>query len=701
MVKNNSGFKRKETFPLTTHNRRDWLTIGKFPATQPSKKINLTWQELLPSNAQLLAEVVEEITGSANPYEHQEQAIKHLLNISAKSNLIINGGTFSGKSISFIIPGIVKQLNNETDFVVIFYPSKQLLLDQFERVKEYLVKLEEKSGIRLTCKMYSGDIGKTSKSNHRIAPVHQEELDATEQNPPNILLATFDKVWFQVKKGKKNPLIDKIMAAQYIVFDEIHAFDGYAAANIKGFIAIHKKVNPRSQFVLSSATIANVEGFRDDFLPTAKIITCPPVRGEQEFLGTTIDHAVSLLAELWKELETMPGKVCLVFLDSKEDIEFLTNQLCQKLKEDDPFFDKETVEIIHADLPYYHRKRVLDEIRKEVRNKIRIVISSSVLELGVNIPNIQVVINIGIPITQKDGIVQRFARNRSVPGERRVNVFLFDLSKQRDSFYWNHRGILKEILETNACNPILYPKQNPMILAGQIILHLRYGIIDFGEIMQFFLDQGTEVYRLARLQYTKLVSLMVLKKEVDGKILFTSQGEKKLIVQAKKKNHLIPFSIRAIKNNWSIEKIRKTSSGWHGNSTTSLGKISTRGVLKKGLPGNIITRNKEQFLVTEIDQQSRIVYVKKLITKENSFYSSRFNNRLFDPQITIDVFPKKVKGTKIVDIGFGQVFIKQQPAALVNSNPDELILNSINEKTKRSFFLARIIRTTISRTSYY
>jgi len=687
MVKSyaNSYFKGKEAFPLKTSKRRDWMNICKLPATEPIKTNINTWNNIIPSSAYFLAEVIEEIIGSAHPYEHQEQAINHLLrttNRQKKPDLIINGGTFSGKSLSFIVPGIVKLLNEETDFIVVFYPSKQLLLDQYERVKKYLVSLSDKTGKKLTCKEYSGDTGKTSNSQ-----AAKQELVATEQDPPNILLATFDKVWYQLITGSKNPLLDKIMNAQYLVFDEIHAFDGYAAAIIKGFINVHKKVNPKSQFVLSSATIDNLEGFRNDFLPSAKTIVCPPVRGEQLFLGTTIEHTIPMLAELWKELEEKPGKVGLVFVDSKEDIEFLTDRLCEKLKNEYPFFDEDTVEMIHADLPYHHRKKILDEIRKDAKNKIRILISSSVLELGVNIPNIQTVINIGIPITKKDGIVQRFARNRSVPGEKRTNVFVFDLAKKRDNFYWNNKDILEGILETNACNPILYAKQNPKILAGQIILHLRYGITDFAEIMQFFLDQGTQVYRLARLQYTKLVSLMVLKKGADGKLLFTSQGEKKLTVQAKKKNPLVPFSIRAIKKNWSIKKRigANSDSGWHEEESTSLGRISSRDVLRKGLPDNIIPRNKEQYLVTDFDDQLKTIYVKKLLTEEKSiYYNPNLTNRLFDPQITLGVFSKKAKGTKLADINYGQVTIKQQTQAIVNANPKAMRTDRKN--TDQSFF---------------
>jgi ATP-dependent helicase YprA (DUF1998 family)/predicted phosphodiesterase len=694
MTKNvnyNSWMHKEEKYPIKATKPRQWTTIYKQPASLPQKELNLCWQDLLPSYAQSLAEVIESIIGSAHPYMHQKQALEYLLESTTKrenTGLIINGGTYSGKSLSFSIPGIVKLLGEETDFIVVFYPSKQLLLDQFERMKEYLVRLEETSGARLTCKVYSGDIGKTKANNEVLAQEHQQELYGTEQNPPNILLATFDKVWYQLIAGKKTPLLEKIMECQYLVFDEIHAFEGFAAAIIRGFVKIHLKRNPLCHVILSSATIDNVDGFRDDFLPNARIITCPPVRGDQEYLGITVDHVVSILAELWDELESTPGKFCLVFLDSKAEIEVLFGKLCQKLKQDNSFFDEGTVGMIHADLPYYQRKKILDEVRKKLENNIRILLSSSVLELGVNLPNIQVVINIGIPITQKDGIIQRMARNRSIPGDKRVNIFMFNLADRRDAFYWNHQELLADILETNACNPILYPKQNSKILAGLIILHLRYGFTKFDKLMQYFLQDGVDVYQLARQQYTKLVSLMVLKKEY-GEILFTSQGESIVREQAMNDKNLIPFSIRAIASNWSIIQEVGLQSNWNTNKSIQIGSISARDVLRRALPGNIIVRNKQKFLVTEINHYDTSIRVKKFVTKEQGFFSQK-SNRLYDPTVTLGVFPKKTRGTKLLEVKFGQLFVHRRPAAVANFNPDNRYSQEIRQQADQSFFWQKL-----------
>jgi len=665
----------EEKFPIKTTKRREWLRIAKLPPTKPAIESEICWKDILPKEVESLASVLETLVNSSYPFKHQKKALEYLLSSEKENkNLIINGGTYSGKSLSFSVPGVVKLLKGEIDFMVLFYPSKQLLMDQFEQVKKFVVEVEKQTGVRLTTRMYSGDVGRSIILGKTSS---KKELYETENYPPNILLATFDKVWYQILRGNKNPLIEKIMNCQYLVFDEIHAFEGFAAAIIKLFIHVHKTKNPDCQTILSSATIDRVSDFGDSFLPESKIITCPPVRGEQEFIGITREHTVSLLAELWKELETIPGKTCLVFVDSKEDIELLADRLCTALKQEHDFFDERTVAVIHADMPYLQRKKVLDELQKDKQNNIRIVISSSVLELGVNIQNIQTVLNIGIPITQKDGIVQRMARNRSKPGERRVNVFIFDLANARDKFYWEHKEILKEILETNACNPILYPKRNAKVFAGILILLIRYGITDFREIMTFYLKEGILAHELARQQYSRLVTQMILKKD-KRKLMITSKGEELLL----EKKELVPFSIRAIDRGWKINQMLGFDANGLVERTRQVGKITTRDVLRKGLPGNVLTRNRQKYLVEDINQQNRSIFVKKYLPSRTEGFDTAPMNSLSDPSITVGILPKVTEGPEMMNISFGQLTIERKPKAIVDYSPERRITENGGEKSK-------------------
>ncbi|MHA1366340.1 MAG: helicase-related protein [Candidatus Heimdallarchaeota archaeon] len=330
--------------------------------------------------------------------------------------------------------------------------------------------------------------------------------------------------------------------------------------------------------------------------------------------------------------------------------------------------DEQTIAVIHADMEPLQRKKVLDELQKEELNNIRIVISSSVLELGVNISNIQTVINIGVPITQKDGIVQRMARNRSKPGERRMNLFIFDLENPRDKFYWEHKEILREILETNACNPILYPKRNGKVFVGILLLLIRYGITDFQEIMNFFRREGLLAHEFARQQYTRLVTESILKKK-SGKLMFTSKGEENLF----EKKELVPFSIRAIDRGWAIKQMLGYDVNDQRELSKQIGRMTTRDVLRKGLPRNLVIRNKHKYLVQDIDHQTRSIYVKKSFSDVIDVFEASLVNILYEPSIIMGVLPKVAQGPEIFAVNFGQLTIEQKPKVIADHSPERTI----------------------------
>ncbi|MBN1329115.1 MAG: DUF1998 domain-containing protein [Candidatus Heimdallarchaeota archaeon] len=276
------------------------------------------------------------------------------------------------------------------------------------------------------------------------------------------------------------------------------------------------------------------------------------------------------------------------------------------------------------------------------------------------------------------------ARNRSRPGERRVNIFLFDLTNPRDLFYWENLETLQTILETNACNPILYSRQNTKVLAGLLILQLRYGINDFKQIMSFFLKEGIQTHELARQQYTKMYCSKVLRKE-KGKLLFTGEGEDILVQQIKRNNILVPFSIRAISTDWTIQVQEGTNTFDFHESAKQLGKISSKDVLKKGLPGNSITRNKQHYLVTSIDHQQKSVQVKRFfIEPKTRLESSIPANRLYDPIITAGVFPKKYSG-RSQTILFGQLTITRKAKAIANANPERIVVKNTEQNHNHLF----------------
>jgi len=150
-------------------------------------------------------------------------------------------------------------------------------------------------------------------------------------------------------------------------------------------------------------------------------------------------------------------------------------------------------------------------------------------------------------------------------------------------------------------------------------------------------------------------------------------------------NSLIPFSIRAISDSYVIKQKMFLQSSMGEDNDVQIGKISVKDVLRRGLPGNIIVRNKQKYLVTEIDHHDMSIFVKKFITERQGFFSQR-KNRLLDPTITVGTFPKKVLGTKLLEVSFGQLVIRRRPVALANFSSKTRFHKKVRVPAEQLFF---------------
>lgn len=104
-----------------------------------------SWREL--GLTPPLGEVASEITGSAYPYKHQQKTIESVLTATEakRKPIILRGGTGSGKSLAFLLPALSLILMGVLDFVIVFYPMKQLIEDQFYNLKKLLTKIYERT----------------------------------------------------------------------------------------------------------------------------------------------------------------------------------------------------------------------------------------------------------------------------------------------------------------------------------------------------------------------------------------------------------------------------------------------------------------------------------------------------------------------------------------------------------------------------
>lgn len=623
-----------------------------------------------------LGEIAAKITGSEYPYIHQQKTIESLLSEETKQRpIILKGGTGSGKSLAFLLPAISLILQGTIDFAVVFYPMKQLIEDQFHNLKKILNAIYKKTGKVITAKTYHGEQGLDDEE--KVA--WEKELLETEDHPPNILLATFDKVYYQLMhcQEKKCQLHKKIMTAPYLVFDEIHAMKGLPASYIHYFIQSHK-LKTDCRIVLSTATIAEAERFAQKFLQpkmesTEKlditIIESNPVRGTIHVRAIMMESFLPLLSMVEKELPE--GTVAFVFVDSKRKIEEYASKLGLKLHKDQAIYDSGKICVLHANLHQKIRKQALIDVRA---GKVKFVITSAVSELGLDLNNIATIINVGWPVSGKDGLLQRIARDRSKPGERKAAYLVFDLENPRDKLYYSNLSIIKEILEEYQCTPIRYPERNQKVITTTIILQLVYGNKNYSNIISFF---GPELRETVEKCITVLLSHAIIQK--NGQILSLVETNTK----AYKK--LIASSIRAIAKNWVVifqgGELRRT-----------LGFLSQDEVLRGGMRRNILLLNKIPYLVTKFDKKKKEISVVLATLPKKELYIP--GNVLAPPSFRMGLYSKKKRVTSGLEFQLGEIIVAKNPKLISTCSPNnknyfqllpvegsEIISNTLEEKS--------------------
>ncbi|MHA1126563.1 MAG: DEAD/DEAH box helicase [Candidatus Heimdallarchaeota archaeon] len=366
-------------------------------------------------------------------YAYQICAIKALL--KGKDNLIAVG-TGSGKSESFLFPMFERIVNGEIKNAILIYPTKQLAEDQEKRIAKYCNKIQEITGEKITYSRYNGDLT-------------QKEIDFVEKVKPNIILATIDKLFYRCFKEGKEDFLDWLLNAGMLVIDEVHAGSGSYLEHVRETVTVLKYVNPKMSVVLASATVRNVEKLRDEFLPSAEIFQGKARRGKVTVMVLDPEKLTSFLLEkLEPHMKKIRG-VAIVFVDSIQKVGEIVAK-CNKHLMITLGLTKEQVlahtpfVCINSQLTRKEKSAIIDRIHKGL---VRIVFTTSLMELGMDIPNIQHIVNIGWPITGVNGLLQRIGRLRFPDIEKKKNftIFLDEKKNDRQILYQEQKDFRENI----------------------------------------------------------------------------------------------------------------------------------------------------------------------------------------------------------------------------------------------------------------
>lgn len=341
-------------------------------------------------------------------WRHQAAALEVL---GKFKSVVIPTGTASGKSLIFRAMSFHRILENPESRVLVFYPLKALAGDQVRGWQAMARAL----GIP------NGAIGRIDGS------VSISQRDSILQTA-RIVVMTPDVCHAWLMSRLAMPAVKIFLThLSIIVMDEAHTLEGVFGSNcaylIRRLQVARSYLQRKSgnlhdlQFIAATATIldpdkhlASLTGAKFEIIPES--LDGSP-RSERICAHVAAPHGeeVQLVKELHKILLAGQGDGGFItFLDSRKGVELLAR---------DNTNETENLLVSAHVLPY--RAGYATEDREKIeerlqRGTLRGVVSTSALEMGIDLPHLTVGINVGVPATRK-GYRQRVGRSgRASPG---------------------------------------------------------------------------------------------------------------------------------------------------------------------------------------------------------------------------------------------------------------------------------------------
>ncbi|MBE8539171.1 DEAD/DEAH box helicase [Geoglobus acetivorans] len=316
-----------------------------------------------------------ELRGIEKLFRFQYEAIERIL---AGRDVIITAPTGTGKTEAFLIP-LIERIASDGGKAMVIYPTKALIRDQLEKARYYA------GSMSLTVADFHGDSDRVSR---RLVLAGDADIILT--NP--------DMIDYHLRN---TPAFRRFVErVKIMVFDELHSYSGYFGSNIYWLVKrIERFCNP--QIIASSATIDNPGEFGKILFERDFEVISENVRtGELNFImfyGNFYRTVVEILRRL-------KDRKVLIFGNSYRSVETLAWIL-----------EREGLRAyVHkSGLPADLKRRIESDFRT---GRIRVLVSTSTLELGIDIGDVDVVISEPVPFSNFLQRIGRAGRRRKGTG---------------------------------------------------------------------------------------------------------------------------------------------------------------------------------------------------------------------------------------------------------------------------------------------
>ncbi|NOQ46294.1 MAG: DEAD/DEAH box helicase, partial [Desulfobulbaceae bacterium] len=313
-------------------------------------------------------------------YSHQEKAITHVL---AKKNVFVATPTASGKSLIYNLPVFAELIQNPQARALYLFPLKALAQDQVKTINKLGQLLPEhfSTQARIPAAIYDGD---TSGYQRKKIRDHLPGILVTNPDMLHLSMLAYHDKWANLFAN-----------LTHIIIDEVHTYRGVFGSHMAWVIRRLKRIcslyGSKPVFILSSATIGNPEELAGQLIaaPVEVITNSGAPRAPRNILLLNPLDSAAAAATMLLEAAVHRGLRTIVYTQSRKMTELIAMWADRRLGE---FKGKVTS----------YRAGFLPEDRRDIEQQLVDgsligVISTSALELGIDIGNLDICILVGYP----------------------------------------------------------------------------------------------------------------------------------------------------------------------------------------------------------------------------------------------------------------------------------------------------------------
>ena len=521
-------------------------------------------------------------------YRHQRAALSA---ISSGDDVCLATGTASGKSMVFYAAAIDELQRNTTSRILLVYPLKALGREQEGRLRSAVAA----SGMLTEVGRIDGQVSVSAR-----ASILQKS---------RLVIVTPDIVhaWL-LSSMSENSVKGFLRRLSMVIVDEVHNYSGVFGSN-SAFLFRRvehavRTLGGKLRYVAASATIANPQAhlcrlFGHSFrLIETEADTSP--RNPVDILlvrPPSTQDLLSGLSGLFTSLAASGGNRFIAFVDSRKQVEYLSAIMQRNADGDEPPFGADRLDHMNI-LPFRAGYELQDRDRIQDRlseGRLHGVISTSALELGIDIPYLDTGILVGVP-QSRTSLLQRIGRiGRHKPGLVLVvhRGDLWDEQAFRDAESFMVRPLAESSLYL----------ENQRIQYLHALCLARHG----GEHDQVAAASSNGID-----DFTSTCSWpngfpLACHKERIGEVPSDLQSMK--MEGGEDPNHIFP--LRDVESQFQVELKQ-------GPELRSLGSLSHGQVLREAYPGAIYYYTGQPFRVCKILQQS-----KKILVRKESHYTTK------------------------------------------------------------------------------